>query len=94
MEENLYVFVDVAELPPPGEGHAVPLRWGWRVNWRNALDSLGPEMGALGGSESLDVYLQSDSEVLLVEVLPEVEDANASNEPGLDSSAGGGDSQL
>lgn len=72
--ENLYVFVDVAELPAPGEGHAVPLRWGWRQNWRESPDSLGFDMGTLGGRESLDVRLESAAEVLLEEapIEPEV----------------------
>jgi diadenylate cyclase len=70
VEENLRVFVDVAELPPPGEGRAVPVRWHWRRDWRESLASLGLDMGTLGGREVLDVRLESEPEVLLEEALP------------------------
>jgi diadenylate cyclase len=71
VEENLRVFVDVAELPPPGEGRAVPVRWNWLADWRESLDSLGLDMGTLGGREILDVQLESEPQVLLEEAPPE-----------------------
>ncbi len=87
VNENLYVFVDVAELPPPGEGHAVPLRWGWRLNWRESLDSLGFDRGTLGVRESLDVRLESAAEVLLEESKTETELPNGELSPQTGSTA-------
>lgn len=67
VDENLVVFVDLAELPPPGEGRAVPVRWTWRKDWRKSLESLGLDMGTLGGREVLDVRLESEPRLLLEE---------------------------
>ena len=91
VNENLYVFVDVAELPPPGEGHAVPLRWGWRRNWRDSPDALGFDRGTLGGRESLEVRLESETEVLLEEAALEPE--LRSGEPGALNEASTGESE-
>ena len=65
VEENLCVFVDVAELTPDGESRSAPIRWTWRKNWRDSLESLKLEGGTLGDREQLDVRLETDAEVLL-----------------------------
>lgn len=64
VEENLRVFVDVAELPPAGEGRSASVRWTWRRSWRESAQSLGFK-GPLGSREGLDVVLESDAEILL-----------------------------
>lgn len=65
VDENLCVFVDVAELSSASAGRSAPVRWAWRKNWRESLDSLALEGGTLGDREQLDVRLESDAEVLL-----------------------------
>lgn len=63
VEENLRVFVDVAELVPDGEGRTVRVRWAWRRTWeesRAASSAPAPD-----AHQVLDVVLVSDSEVLL-----------------------------
>ena len=65
VEENLRVYVDVAELPPRGEGRSAPIRWTWRRTWRESLDSLGIDEGTLGGGEELNVVLESERDILL-----------------------------
>ncbi|MFT5285506.1 MAG: diadenylate cyclase [Planctomycetota bacterium] len=72
VQDNLTVFVDIAELPAPGEGQSVPVRWYLREDWREALDLLAPGVRTLGGRETLDIELESDKEVLLEEVVTEV----------------------
>ncbi len=67
VEENLVVFVDTAELPPPGQGHTVPVRWTWRKEWKKSLDSFGLDMGSLSGREFLDVRIESERQALLEE---------------------------
>lgn len=68
VQENLAVYVDVADLPPEGEGRSVPVRWTWRRDWRDSLPALGMDGVVLGGFERLDVVLESEREVLLVPV--------------------------
>jgi diadenylate cyclase len=65
VEENLWVFVDVGELPPQGEGRSARVRWTWRRRWNDTSNN--GEDGTSPGSvdASLDVVLQSDAEVLL-----------------------------
>jgi hypothetical protein len=64
VEENLCVFVDVAELVPGGEGRSARVRWTWRTPWR---ESPAAQRGGLRAEhEELDVLLVSDREVLLV----------------------------
>lgn len=64
VEENLRVYVDVAEL---AEGsREVPVRWTWRKDWREA-EELGLEEGAVGAFEELEVHLESEGVVLLEE---------------------------
>jgi diadenylate cyclase len=70
VEDNLQVYVDLAELPPDGSGRAVPLRWTWRVGWRAAPEALGLDAGTLGAQEELTVELESEREVLLEPVDP------------------------
>jgi diadenylate cyclase len=65
VEDNLCVFVDVAEISPETEGRSAPIRWTWRRDWRESLESLKLEGGTLGDREQLDVRLESDAEVLL-----------------------------
>jgi hypothetical protein len=67
VEENLKVYVDVSELPPKGEGRSVPVRWTWRKEWRESLESLGLDRGTLGDREELNVRLESERVVLLEE---------------------------
>jgi hypothetical protein len=63
VEENLRVFVDVAELAPGGESRAVRLRWCWKDTWRAPSTTSGA--GAQEPNGTLDVLLLSDSELLL-----------------------------
>lgn len=63
VEENLRVFVDVAELAPDVEGRSARVRWTWRQPWRESPEAL--RSGARGDHEELDVVLVSDDEVLL-----------------------------
>ena len=65
VEENLRVFVDVAELPPEGEGRSVPIRWHWRKEWRESLEALGLDAATLGDREELDVRLEDERSILL-----------------------------
>jgi hypothetical protein len=62
VEENLRVFVDVADLAPEGEGRSVRVRWTWNRTWREATAVLGEPQPP---DEALDVVLLSDAEVLL-----------------------------
>lgn len=63
VEENLRVYVDVAELAPGGEGRSVRVRWTWRQPWNESPEAR--RAGASGAHEELDVVLVSDGEVLL-----------------------------
>lgn len=63
VEENLRVFVDVAELVPGGEGRSARLRWTWRQPWHESPEAL--RSGPRDGHEQLDVVLVSEAEVLL-----------------------------
>jgi len=63
VEENLRVFVDVAELAPQGEGRSVRVRWAWRQPWSESPEA--QRSGTGSGTERLDVVLVSESEVLL-----------------------------
>lgn len=65
VEENLMVFVDLSDLPPAGEGRTVPVRWSWRRDWRQSLDSLGLDTAQVGDRAELDVRLDSETEILL-----------------------------
>jgi len=65
VEENLRVFVDVAELPPRGEGRSVPIRWYWRKDWRDSPDSFGLDPETLGEWEDLSVQLEGEPRILL-----------------------------
>jgi diadenylate cyclase len=65
VEENLRVYADVAELPPPEEGRSVPVRTTWIKDWRDDLDALGLGDGTLGTWEELDVRLESEASILL-----------------------------
>jgi diadenylate cyclase len=65
VEENLSVFVDIADLPVDGSGRAARVRWTWRRDWRDSLEALGVDRATLGGEESLRVQLESEDEVLL-----------------------------
>jgi diadenylate cyclase len=65
VDENLRVYVDLGELPADGEGRALPLRWTWRRDWRQSLDSLGLDRGTLGERAELGVRLEGEPEVLL-----------------------------
>jgi len=67
VQENLTVYVDIAELPEPGAGRSVPVRWSWRKNWRDSPDSLGLDAATLSGHEALDVRLESEPDALLEE---------------------------
>jgi len=87
VEDNLLVFVDVAELPPGGEGRSVPVRTSWRRDWRKSLDVLGLERGMLGGKEELDVRLESEPEILLERRGPPVSEDGA---PGASDGEGSG----
>ncbi len=63
VEENLLVYVDVAELPE--NGREVPVRWTWRKDWREAQHALGLDAGSLGTHDELDVELESEKVILL-----------------------------
>lgn len=62
VEENLRVFVDVAELAPDAEGRTVRVRWAWRKSWRESTEGA---RDARQEHQELDVVLVSDAEVLL-----------------------------
>ncbi len=64
VEENLRVFVDVAELDPESESRSARVRWAWRASWQDWSGSRSPA-GIRGTHEELDVVLQSDPEILL-----------------------------
>jgi len=71
VEENLRVYVDIADLPTDGLGRGVPVRWTWRTDWRTTLPAaLSIDARALAGYERLDVELESESELLLEPVGP------------------------
>jgi diadenylate cyclase len=63
VEENLRVYVDVAELAPGGEGRSARVRWTWRQPWRESSEAL--RTGGGRAYQELDVVLVSDREVLL-----------------------------
>ena len=65
VEENLKVFVNIAELSPSGESKSAKIHWYWSKDWKDAIDSLKLEAEKLGGREELTVRLESDREVLL-----------------------------
>jgi len=62
VEENLDVFVDIADREPGGR--QVPVRHAWRSDWREAL---ALDLDALAGKVDLWVELETDAEVLLIE---------------------------
>lgn len=68
VEENLLVWVDVSELPAPGEGRAVPVRHTLRGDWSTELETLGIE--TVGERNALDVRLESEESILLEQVEP------------------------
>ncbi len=61
VEENLRVFVDVAELAPDGVGRTVRVRWAWRRTWAESNEATSAGVP----HQELDVVLMSDPEVLL-----------------------------
>jgi len=63
VQENLRVYVDVAELARDGEGRSARVRWTWKQPWRESPEAV--RSGARGEHEELDVILVSDGEVLL-----------------------------
>ena len=63
VEENLRVFVDVAELAPLGESRSVRVRWSWKQSWRTSPEAVQAE--AKEARADLDVVLVSDVEILL-----------------------------
>lgn len=63
VQENLRVFVDVAELVSGGESRSLRVRWTWRQPWNESPEA--QRAGARDGLEQLDVVLVSDAEVLL-----------------------------
>jgi len=67
VRENLVVWADLGELPPEGQGRAVPVRWMLREDWRSALEFLRLDGQPLGEREELIVRLKSDAEILLEE---------------------------
>ncbi len=78
VEENLRVYVDVAELPPPTEGRSVPVRTAWVKNWRDHPEALGLEGGALSALNDwaeLGVRLESEPTVLLEPQRPTASDS-------------------
>ena len=65
VEENLRVYVDVAELPAREEGRSAPVRWVWLTDWRESPDAVGVDEGTLGAWHRLDVRLESEPSLLL-----------------------------
>ena len=63
VEDNLRVFVDVAELAPDGVGRTVRVRWTWRKTWSEPPGNGGAEKR--DALQELGVVLVSDPEVLL-----------------------------
>ena len=63
VEDNLRVFVDVAELAPDGVGRTVRVRWTWRKTWSESPGNGGAEKR--DALQELGVVLVSDPEVLL-----------------------------
>lgn len=63
VEENLRVFVDVAELASAGEGRSVRVRWTWKQAWGTSPEA--QQAGTQGARAELDVVLVSDGEILL-----------------------------
>lgn len=63
VEENLVVYVDVAELPE--NGREVPVRWSWRKDWRSLQQTLGLEESGIGTHEGLEVELETEKAILL-----------------------------
>lgn len=66
-EHNLLVFVDVSERAVDGILAPLPVRWTWRVSWRDSLEALGLERGSLTGEEELLVRLTSASAVQVLD---------------------------
>lgn len=65
VEENLFVFVDVAQLPPRDAGRQVPVRISWRKNWWESPELFGLTGDTITGHEKLEVRLESAKELLL-----------------------------
>ncbi|MHC4894924.1 MAG: hypothetical protein ACYTFV_16590, partial [Planctomycetota bacterium] len=65
-EDNLQVYVDVAELAPDGSSRSLPVRWTLRRDWRDALSEFGLDGVELAGNERLDLVIESDAKVFLV----------------------------
>jgi diadenylate cyclase len=65
VEENLFVFVDVAQLPPRLEGRQVPVRISWRKNWKESPELFGLSSDTITSYEKLEVRLESAKEILL-----------------------------
>lgn len=70
VEENLRVYVDVAELPPPEEGRSAEVHLAWVRDWRDNPQVFGLDESTLGGWEDLSVQLYSEPRVLLEPVPP------------------------
>lgn len=66
VEDNLQVYVDVAELAPDGSSRSLPVRWTLRRDWRDALSEFGLDGVELAGNERLDLVIESDAKVFLV----------------------------
>jgi diadenylate cyclase len=80
VEQELVVYVDVAELPADGSGRSLPVRWLLRRDWRESLVELGLDGVTLSGQERLDLVVESDEKVFLVPVDGGVEGAKESAE--------------
>ena len=67
VEENLRVYVDVAELPPPEEGRSVAVHLAWVKDWRDYPEVFSLDEDKLGDWEDLTVRLldEGDRFVLL-----------------------------
>lgn len=65
VEENLNVYVDLAELPPEGGGSTLPIRTSWRTDVPSILKSLELEVPRTGSREALEVLFGADASVLL-----------------------------
>ena len=65
VEDNLRVYVDVAELPPPDEGRSVRVHTAWVKSWRDYPAELGLETGTLSEWADLEVRLESEAFILL-----------------------------
>jgi diadenylate cyclase len=78
VQENLRVFVDVAELDAAGESRTASVRWIWRRSWRESPGLA--ELASSPGAEELDVLLESEDEILLEPRF--AKSARAANAPG------------